>query len=171
VGCVHFHSPCFDGIVSAVIVTDFLEAQRGWVEPVFRAVDYDLRATWLATPLPESSAVVDFLYHPDARFWADHHQTAFLDDRVRQHYEERKDPDLIYDARANSCADLLSDRLAQTFGHRNPARADLVEWADKIDSARYRSVDEAIRPSTAALRLNLSLVSAPQTPPLSVLFL
>jgi hypothetical protein len=160
VGTVYFHSPCFDGIASAVLAAGFLEAQRHWPRVTLRAVNYDVRATWLATALPDPSAVVDFLYHPDARFWADHHQTAFLDDRVRQHYEARQRPDLIYDASASSCAALLSKRLAESYEYRNAARDELVAWADKIDAARYGSVEEAILPSTDALRLNLSLVSA-----------
>jgi hypothetical protein len=156
-GHIYFHSPCFDGIASAVLSWDFLEARRGWTLPALRPVNYDRRETWLRSPLVQPCAVVDFLYHPAAQFWADHHLTAFLTDLARRHFEERRGPDLHYDARAGSCAMLLWEHLATAFGHRNPAYAELVQWAEKIDAARYVSVEEAMDSMAPAVRLNLSL--------------
>jgi hypothetical protein len=155
-GKIYFHSPCFDGIVSAVLAWDFLEKTDGWVNPTLRPVNYEQRESWLRDVLEEPSAIVDFLYHPDAQFWADHHGTAFLTGAARRDFEEkqdRRDRRLIYDAAAGSCAALLWDRFYSAFGHRNDRYQELVAWADKIDSARYNSVEEALSSEAPALRL------------------
>ena len=156
-GSLYFHSPCFDGVASAVLTWDFLEERQGWETPVFRPVGYDIRQTWLEKPLGQPAAVVDFLYHPDARFWADHHLTTFLTTTAREDFQRPVGTDrlLIYDQHAASCAGLLWRRLAHDFGHQNPRYAELVQWAEKIDAARYASVEEAITSSAPALRLSL----------------
>src|SRR5271154_4827632 len=41
---MYFHSPCFDGIISAVIASDFLESRAGWKFERFRPVDYNIKA-------------------------------------------------------------------------------------------------------------------------------
>lgn len=156
---LYFHSPCFDGIASAVVAGDFLESQLGWPKAVLCPVSYDRRATWLAEPLNLPAAVVDFLYHPGAEFWADHHVTTFLSRAVRSNFEKRRGPKLIFDPAADSCAGLLWRHLSNAFGYQNPRFAQLVQWAEKIDAARYASVEEAIFPSTAALRISASLAS------------
>lgn len=155
---IYFHAPCFDGIASAVLTWDFLERHWGWVRPTFRGVNYDLRDNWLASSLAQPCAVVDFLYHPQADFWADHHLTTFLTDAVREDFKRRQGSAIVYDDQAGSCAILLWEHLARAFDHRNDSYADLVKWADKIDAARYESVSEAIFPAAPASRISLGLV-------------
>jgi hypothetical protein len=156
-GSLYFHSPCFDGIVSAVLAWDFLDVQDGWTNPALRPVNYDLRETWLSQRLEQPAAVVDFLYHRGIEFWADHHPTAFLTRTARADFEKRENARLIYDQGAGSCAALLWERLYKVFGHRNVRYAELVRWADKIDSARYASVEEAMISRAPALRLTRGL--------------
>jgi len=155
---LYFHSPCFDGIVSAVLAWDFLENKLGWTRLALHSVNYDLKGGWLSSTLEKPCAIVDFLYHPEAEFWADHHLTAFLSDDARRDFERRKGQTLIYDDRVGSCATLLWRHLAQAFGYRNSRYAELVTWAEKTDAARYESVAEAIFPSAPALKISLGLV-------------
>lgn len=159
-GTIYFHSPCFDGIASAVLIADFLQA-RGWPELRFRAVNYDRRAVWLTKPLARPAAVVDFLYHPDAAFWADHHGTTFLTDTARADFAaKRRDPAFVYDAAADSCAGLLWRHLDQAFGFRSARQEELVRWAEKTDAARYESVDEVFAAKSPALRIHAGLALA-----------
>jgi hypothetical protein len=152
-----FHSPCFDGIVSAVLASDFLQHREQWSDIECTHVNYDARETWLTRRLESRTAIVDFLYHPDASFWADHHSSTFLTDDVRRDFESRKERLFIYDRNADSCAGLLWRRFLGTVGYRNPALAELVVWAEKIDAARYESVEEALSFVHPALQISASL--------------
>ncbi len=155
---LYFHSPCFDGIVSAAIASDFLEGQCRWSFERYCAVDYSQRASWLSRSLEKRSAVVDFIYHPQAAFWADHHSTTFLNAEVEaDFYRRREGHALFYDGRFGSCANLLWQTLNDEFDYRNEAYSDMVEWADRIDSARYSSVSEAVLGDAPALRIRASL--------------
>jgi len=157
-GHLYFHSPCFDGIVSAVLAWDFLERRLEWTPITLHSVNYDIREGWLDSALEKPCAIVDFLYHPQADFWADHHLTTFLNEDARKDFRTRREPTFVYDDRAGSCAALLWDHLAKAFDHRSAAYAEMVEWANKIDSARYESVSDAIFPTVPALKISLGLV-------------
>lgn len=159
---VHFHAPCFDGVVSAVIAWHYLESRSStWKRPHLEPVGYDERGSWLSRPLRAPSAVVDFLYHPEAQFWADHHATSFLDERARQSYKVRKEQErdtLLYDPEAPSCAALLMQELRPHID--SPHLEELAAWASKTDSATYDSVEEALFGDAPALRVHKSLAMA-----------
>jgi hypothetical protein len=150
-GHLYFHSPCFDGTVSAALLADYLEAREDWDSLDLRPVNYDRKGKWLQTPLDEPAAIVDFLYHPDALFWADHHPTTFLTPAAQLDYERRKGDRQVFQPAARSCAVLLWTHLHRAFGHRNLHFEELVAWADKTDSANYQSVQEAIFGDAPAL--------------------
>jgi hypothetical protein len=153
-----FHSPCFDGIISAVLASDFLEVQGRWVFDRFCAVDYGRRDNWLSQDLGAPCAVVDFLYHPQAAFWADHHSTTFLTADAKRDFDRRRQSGtLFYNDRLGSCSVLLWQALKDRFNYQNEAYSEMVEWADKIDSARYASVAEAVLGEAPALRIRASL--------------
>ena len=155
---LYFHSPCFDGIISCVIASDFLETSARWEFERFCPVDYNARPLWLSSTLHTPCAVVDFLYHPQAAFWADHHPTTFLTEEARCDFEKRRnEAPLLYSDRFGSCAKLLWERLAESFAFRNPRYEEMVHWAEKIDAARYASVHEAILGDAPALQIRASL--------------
>ena len=156
---LYFHSPCFDGISSCVLAWDFLEASRGWRIGELHSVNYDVRENWLSTALCGPAAVVDFLYHPQAEFWADHHLTTFLTDEAKDDFERRRNGLLTYDRQSSSCALLLWNHFLERFGYQNLRYKAMVDWADKIDSARYDSVDDAILGDAPALQIRSSLAS------------
>jgi len=163
---LYFHSPCFDGIVSCLLAWEFLE-QNGWTFRQLLPVNYDRKGEWLGE-LDKPMAVVDYPFHPNAAFWADHHQSAFLTPHAEDLFRARNNefplcdtraenyPILLYDSHADSCSTLLWRRLARFFVQK-PHYAELVEWAARIDSARYVSVDEAIFGNHPALQISTSL--------------
>jgi hypothetical protein len=121
-------------------------------------VNYGRSRTWLNVPLPPASAIVDFLYHPGAWFWVDHHGTTFVTDETRRHFERRHgDRFLLYDRSSPSCAMLLWNHVAAASS--DPGRyGEMARWADRIDSARYDSVEDAVfGRSSPAMEINLSL--------------
>ena len=157
---LYFHSPCFDGIASAVLCWDFFENRGEASEVNLHPVGYDTRDTWLSTRLPGRSAVVDYLFHPDAYFWVDHHETSFLTESARNRFDESPSAYWAYDRKAKSCAALLQKHLRKHFGYRNRRYDALVNWAQLIDSASYKDVRQALLAPTAALQISLSLANA-----------
>jgi len=156
-----FHAPCFDGLCSAVIAERYLVSRRGWQTPVLVAVDYSARGSWLATPMPAQSAVVDFLFHPEAAFWADHHPTTNLkvDWSALPAFSEWILPTRLFDPNALSCAGFLQRELRK-LGAAESRFEELAVWADRTDAALYASVEEAIFPNAPALRISASLATA-----------
>src|ERR1700675_884013 len=100
---LYFHYPCFDGLVSAVLAWEFLEKHEEWNIRDLQPVDYTLRDTWLSSELKTPCAIVDFLYHPRADFWADHHQTSMLTRAAEEDFQRRRgDACLLFHPRARS---------------------------------------------------------------------
>ena len=156
---LYLHFPCFDGVVSAALASEYLERKRGWKTAEIVPVNYDLQTTWAKSKLLPNAAVVDFLYHPKAVFWADHHQTTFTSEALKKEFEERKSPDQLYDPNAPSCAEVVWRRAYRLL--REPHFRELVGWAHRIDAARYRTVEEAVLGDAPALRINQSLLKDP----------
>lgn len=156
---LYLHFPCFDGVVSSVLTCEYLESQ-GWKFGRFCPTSYTLRPAWLSTRLSAPCAVVDFLYHPDAKFWADHHLTTFVNESARNDFVRRKENEswLFYDTKAGSCALLLWEKLADFFEtEASPRFREMVDWANRIDSARYSSVEEAVLGDEPAIQISFSL--------------
>jgi oligoribonuclease NrnB/cAMP/cGMP phosphodiesterase (DHH superfamily) len=107
--------PDFDGVVCAVLIAEALDIRRPalWLEPNdFKLGRTDIRAGDIIANLP---------FHPDCEIWIDHHATNAAD---------RPFKGLLGDApsAARLVFDYFSPRLQRDF-------SELVEWADRIDSA------------------------------------
>jgi hypothetical protein len=154
-----YHAQCFDGAVSCVLAWDYFDA----IEPVdsttLHPVGYEVRDSWLTDTLPTGAIVVDFLFHPDAAFWADHHGTTFLNGESLATFETARREDWLYDPHAKSCAGLLYHFFDRERAHRNPAFEEAVEWAERLDSAEYDSVEEAVIPRQPAPAISLSFAA------------
>jgi hypothetical protein len=155
-GRLYLHFPCFDGAVSAALAAQFLETERGWSIERFVPVNYEMQGNWSRQELVPYSAVVDFLYHPSADFWADHHITGIDEETLA---EASADParTILFDPKAPSCARVIWSALHSRTRSLD-ALEDTVKWADKIDSASYDSPEEAILGESPALDINLSLI-------------
>ena len=158
---LYFHYPCFDGTVSAALAWEFLEQRKGWSVGELCPVNYTVRNDWLSSDLKHPVAIVDFLYHPSADFWADHHATSMLTQEAEADYQRRRaEFPLYFDEQAGSCTSLLFRHLGDALAGK-PHFPEIVEWAEKIDSARYESVEEAILGDAPALRINRSILLEP----------
>ena len=154
---LYFHAPCFDGVVSAAIASEYLACVKHYPHVQLHGVNYDLRDTWLASELKRPAAVVDFLYHPQAELWVDHHRTAFVNPQSRVEYEHRRSPDIFYDSNVSSCAILLWSHWRDELPHMSERFEETVRWADRIDSARYDCVVQALALNAPALQISLAL--------------
>jgi hypothetical protein len=154
---LYFHAPCFDGLVSGAMFWDFLETVAGWSRIRPRGVNYGIRPWWPKLRTTSDFAVVDFMFHPRAKYWIDHHATSFLEPSQKERYSRQASPKFVYDPEAPSCAALIWEHLEAAYGYRNARYAEMVEWATKIDAATYASVDEVFELAEPALAINAAL--------------
>lgn len=162
---VAYHGHCFDGAISAAVLTEAVHRELGQDA----TCAYLPRAYVDPRPLPahgfSASAVVDFRWTPDPAlaWWFDHHETSFSDGpdgyAQRAEYEIRKGERpgrFACDPSAPSCAGLI----ARALGVAGPQWEELVHWADLCDTASYESADQALDTDLPALRVRLYLKHA-----------
>ena len=154
---IYFHRACFDGVASAAIAASLFEITRGERAFDFEPVDYSVRGEWAQKTLSKGSCIVDFLYHPQADSWWDHHPTTFVPPEHRESYERRRSPFVVWDPHAPSCAGLILRNLRE-YGRVPAHLEDLAHWADKLDAAQYESPEDAVLRLSPARLIALSFV-------------
>jgi hypothetical protein len=151
------HGHCFDGLASAAMFTELRrQTARGELKFRYLSCGYGpnlqtIPEKWLSG---DENAIVDFRYTPSQRlsWYFDHHVTAFASDEQRDRALEHKDR-FFYDPTYGSCTKLIADVARDRFGVRLDRFADLVAWADRIDSARFASAQEAIDRTPPVMQL------------------
>ena len=155
---IYYHRG-FDGVASAALVLKWLRFEGQPERVNLRPVDYD--SPWTQTRLPGRSIVVDFMYHPDATQYWDHHDSTFPKTSWKNHYrlrQQRGDEHLHWDPQYPSCAALILDTILDL---PTDARVrELVHWATVIDSAAYESPDSLFSATEPGIRINLALAGA-----------
>lgn len=158
---IYFHND-FDGRASAAAMLAFLRS-RGDDIAHFVPVDFDLQDAWADERFFEKhklfkgkkhpAIVVDFLYHPAAAWWFDHHGTTFKKEKWRKNF--KTDKFHAVNPQCPSCAHLVYDSLKRDFGWRPPRLfAELIRWIDIIDAAKYRSALQTIQMKEPALQVD-----------------
>jgi len=152
---LYFHND-FDGIASTAILMNFLKA-RGDKIAAFYPVQYpiDFKA-WGKISFKKPTIIVDFVYHPKAKIWFDHHPTAFIKDSWRKNFRAKKL--LRWDCDYKSCSSLILDSLKKDFKFR-PKKflLELAKWSDKIDAFAFKNPRESISFRKPAMKLSLLL--------------
>ena len=159
---LYFHYPCFDGIVSAALAWEFLEQRKGWSVGDLCPVNYTVRNSWLSqrTEAPASRLSI-FSTIPARISGLTIMQPQCSAKRQRPTISGVGQNSLLYfDEQAGSCASLLFRHLGESLADK-PHFHEMVEWAEKIDSARYASVEEAILGDAPALKINRSILFEP----------
>ncbi|MCC6645981.1 MAG: hypothetical protein IT374_10470 [Polyangiaceae bacterium] len=153
------HGHCFDGLASAVTFTALYRALHAGetVEVKTRGFDYDGRGAGVAEADldGDDNAILDFRYtkSPRLTWYFDHHATAFRTPGDRAAFEAGAPPNGFYEAEGTSCTRLIAETARARFGVDLPRDDDLVEWADRIDSARFDDVEEVVFRPAPALQL------------------
>ncbi len=162
------HGHCFDGLCSAVVFTRLLRH----VSP-----GDDLRFTYRAsgygpgqngvdpkTLAGDVNAILDFRFTntPKLTWYFDHHVSAFPKPEDRAAYEAAvKDGEargrgsrrMFHDGAYSSCTKLIADVGAARFDLDPAPMAELVRWADLIDSASFPSAEMAVARAEPELQL------------------
>jgi hypothetical protein len=123
----------YDGIVAASMVQATAQARLEMVP-----VQYAPNLVWTERRLARGTAIVDFLFHPDADLWVDHHETTFRRESDRLAFQP--DPFHTFVPTAPSCPAVIATLPWFT----NTARwAGYIDWANIIDGAAYESAAQA----------------------------
>ncbi len=160
------HGRCFDGAASAALFGAFMRARHGagidtrYIPKHHRRGDpFDPQDFAGA----DEVAVVDFRYtqHPGLTWYFDHHRSAFQLPGDREHFDAHRGDGLrFHDARARSCTGYLARILAAEFGFDASAHAELIRWAEIIDSAAFPSPEVAVLYDDPAMQLAAWIQSA-----------
>lgn len=105
------------------------------------------------------NAILDYRFStsPQLTWYFDHHVSAFPSEADRVTYAEgarenaaRK---MFHDGAYGSCTKLIADIGAARFGLNVSGDADLIRWADMIDSAAFPSAEMAVARAEPVLHL------------------
>jgi hypothetical protein len=151
------HAGCFDGAASSAIFTAF---HRRCISPCAR-LRYVPKQHAAGDPFApqdfaaDEVAVLDFRYtRADALVWFfDHHVSAFQIAGEREHFEADTSGRKFHDAQAPSCAGLIARVARERFGFDPSPHGELLEWAERIDSAAFASPAVPVELVEPALRL------------------
>ncbi len=153
---IYFHDD-FDGTACAALMLDFLKS-RGDSISSFNPIDYipGLKEKWPEHKFKEPFILVDFMYHPKAGWWFDHHLTSFSKPEWQKDF--RNDLQHYFDPSCKSVYGMTLNFLKREHGYKPPTQLSSLEsWADIIDSASYKTAKEGITPKSAAQNLMLLL--------------
>lgn len=156
---IYFHYD-FDGIASAAVIFDFLKQKNSNVEN-FIAVNYNLKYKWPNFKFKKNPIIVDFYFHPKAKFWFDHHETTFKKESWKDNFKQNKYHHFA--PRYKSCCSLIVNRLQKLWGYK-PSKhiINLSKWLDIIDGANYKSAKQAIFLKEPAAQINAFIDNQPK---------
>jgi hypothetical protein len=139
---LYFHDD-FDGVASAAVMLNFLKG-RGDNIVSFTPVNYSpLKKKWASFKFKQPFIILDFLYHPRASWWFDHHLTTFVSKKWQRKFINSDTHH--FNPRAESSCGMLFSFLKRKYGYNPPAFIkNLAKWADIIDSASYASARQAV---------------------------
>ncbi|MFW6051037.1 MAG: hypothetical protein ACODAU_07675 [Myxococcota bacterium] len=155
---VAHHGHCFDGMASAAFFTRFLRAREGAaLDFAYEALDHQPGGSHVPRKVlrGDVNAVLDFRYTtaPELTWFFDHHVTGVVGDEERRHLSADTSGRKFFDPTYGSCCKLLADVARERFGFEAPELAELVQWADVIDTARFERPDQPVRCEEPALAL------------------
>src|SRR5665213_3142025 len=166
---IFYHDKCFDGACSASVFTRFHRECFGKVDQYdYRGLVHRAGALFDESEfIGGENAIVDFKYSasPKVTWWFDHHLSAFLTPEDQKDFERgqadgsqrmRK----FYDPKYVSCTSLIADVARLNFGFDTSPLAELIEWADIVDGAKYQSAQAAVEMAAPAMKLTMVIESS-----------
>ncbi len=162
---IYFHKD-FDGLVAAALFLRINELSQliGADSVTLKSVDYDIKENWLKTNLQKPNVVIDFLYHPKADWWFDHHVSTFLNSRHKEQYSNSDKQ--FWDASYPSCAALIKTNLQQQCSLFMGVEEynivvnrfrEWIHWSNIIDNANYNDPAQVVELKSPSLQINATL--------------
>ena len=153
------HGYCFDGLCSAVMFTRLLRHVHGAapLDFAYHAAGYGPGQNGVDASVlkGDENAILDFRFSssPKLTWYFDHHKSAFPTKEDRALYDERVEAEAsrvsgarrtFHDGAYTSCTKLIADLGERYFDLDSAPMAELVRWADIIDSAAFPSAEMAV---------------------------
>ncbi|MDO8669041.1 MAG: hypothetical protein Q7K65_01975 [Candidatus Buchananbacteria bacterium] len=151
---LYFHDD-LDGMASGAVMLNFLKS-RGDKIVSFNPINYapGLKEGWLKHKFKEPFIMVDFLFHPNAAWWFDHHETSFLNNKLKDDFVN--DATHHFNSTHKSVCGMVMAHLKKEFGYKPPKHIQyLAKWTDIIDSALYKSPKQVVEKKEPALKFSL----------------
>ena len=154
-----YHDHCFDGAAAAAFFSRFMEDKfHPGAEFAFTGLAHKASQLFDDSMFDgDENAIVDFKYSPNPRltWWFDHHQSAFLRPEDEEHFRKDTSGKKMFDPESHSCTKFIAGVAKDKFGYEAKDLAELVEWADIIDGARYSDAKSAVELGAPAMKLTL----------------
>jgi nucleotide-binding universal stress UspA family protein len=160
------HGHCFDGLCSAVMFTRLYRHRFAGDGATFayHAAGYGPGQNGADPKLVtgDVNTILDFRYSPFEKldWYFDHHVSAFVTPADRADYERRAlaqdaagERRFFHDGTYSSATKLIADIGRERFGLDAAPSAELVRWADMIDSAAFTSAKMAVDRAEPVLKL------------------
>lgn len=151
------HAACFDGAASAAVFTAFYracvraDASFVYIPKSHQQGDPFTDADFAA----DDSAIVDFRYstHDKLGWFFDHHVSAFQLSGQRAHFDADRSGRRFHDATAPSCTGYIAQIGRERFGWDPSEHAELLRWAELIDTASFPTPSMPVALDEPALQL------------------
>jgi hypothetical protein len=161
------HGHCFDGLCSAVMFTRLYRhvGEGGAVATfTYHAAGYGPGQNGVEPRVltGDVNAILDFRFsaNPHLDWYFDHHVSAFVSPEDRAFYEKvvaegegHHARHMFHDGAYTSATKLIADIGRDRFGLDPAPTAELVRWADMIDSAAFPDAKMAVERAEPELRL------------------
>jgi hypothetical protein len=154
---IFFHNNCFDGLASAAVFSNFYSsAICKDCEFIYEGLAHRAGELFLDVQFDgDENTIVDFKYSIDPRltWWFDHHQSAFLSKEDELHFRADKSGKKFHDPTHRSCTKFIAEMLRKHFDFDSSRLNELIEWADIIDGAQFKSAQAAVELNEPAMKL------------------
>jgi hypothetical protein len=156
------HGHCFDGLCSAVMFTRLWRHLHPGEQAKFayRGMGYGPGQNGVDPAVldGDDNAILDFRFSPSPKltWYFDHHVSAFPADGDRAAYEAKASEEqrtFFHDGKYGSCTKLIADVGQARFALDTSDAAELVRWADIIDSASFPNAEMAVTRAEPVLQL------------------
>jgi hypothetical protein len=160
------HGHCFDGLCSAVMFTRLYRHRfaNDGAAFTYHGAGYGPGQNGVDPKVlsGDVNAILDFRFSalPQLTWYFDHHVSAFAAPDDRAYYERRVTEStadgerrFYHDGAYSSATKLIADIGEKRFGLDPAPSAELVRWADMIDSAAFPNATTAVERKEPELRL------------------
>lgn len=143
---IYYHDD-LDGVSSAAVMLYFFRRRGGDVKE-FIPVEYipEMKTRWATWPFQRPAVILDFRYHPNAKWWFDHHEDPFLNEKWKVKFiNKAKGGKHYWDKNAASCCSMIISYLGRQFNIQFPKYLhDLGAAVEIVDGAKYSSPADAL---------------------------